>query len=355
MKPTNFFVCLCFGTLIFLTGCVGYNTTLFMTKSNAGLDFDAKPPTMELNISRKEGVVEPTFEGGKTPPVLASFGSKSGGFSKFFFGVDQTFAGGDAAVTMAKLYDDANKVPDGTNSDHIFDSGLPLSKIPEANKPNASWLSKWFLRLPEPGETRPFFFGTDTQLGVKVGWNGVGGAYPDNLKIGFSRKEISVAPVTFTPRETGANGVERANVVRIPSFLATVASDVKVGDQVELSWMQYFATGDSARFLARQYGVRKAMLQRADPSAVALSEAEKAGAKQHALAVDQAGEMVEWATSGGSLDAGKIEILIKDTDLKDRFTDIKSMSPAFFHAKLNSSWSVYVGALWANYPNKPKE
>src|ERR1051326_8096735 len=86
-----------FAPLVLFSGCVGYNTTLFMTKSNAGLDLDAKPPTAEINISRKEGVIAPSFEGGQTPPVMASFSAKSGsgGMRRFFFGVNQSFAGGD--------------------------------------------------------------------------------------------------------------------------------------------------------------------------------------------------------------------------------------------------------------------
>src|SRR5437870_361069 len=89
-----------FAPLALLTGCVGFNTALFMTKSNVGLDLDMKPPTAEINISRKEGVVEPSFEGGHTPPVMASFSTKVGHdkIDSFFLGVNQTFAGGDAAV-----------------------------------------------------------------------------------------------------------------------------------------------------------------------------------------------------------------------------------------------------------------
>ena len=258
--------------LVLSTGCVGYNTAVFMTKSNAGLDFDNKPPTVEINISRKEAVVEPSFEGGKTPPVMASFGSKvgsGGGLSRFIFGVDQTFSGGDAAVTMAKLYD-INEVPTKAEAKQIdFDSGLLLSKPPNANSTSGKGFLGWKKRLfalPEPGEVRPFIFGTDTQLGVKVGWNGVGGPYPDNMKIGFNRKELAIAPVTLSPKEPipGTNTF-RTNVVRIPSFLATVDSNVEVEGGANVSWMQYFATGTSADYLARQPGVRLAMIQRADP------------------------------------------------------------------------------------------
>ena len=242
-------------------GCVGYNQTLFMTKSNAGLDFDAKPPTAEVNISRKEGVIAPTFEGGKTPPVMASFGSKvgtGGGVGRFFFGVDQTFAGGDAAVTMAKLYADPRPA-----EDKAFPSEFTISKLPKGNEGTSGKIRRFLFGLPVPGEVKPLIFGTDTQLGVKVGWTGIGGAYPDTIKVGFNRKEVALAPVTLTPDE--GSQATKAHKVQMPSFLATVESNVEGSNGVKVGWMQYFATGDSANQLARQPGVRAAMLKRADP------------------------------------------------------------------------------------------
>ncbi len=338
---------LCLVPFVF-TGCVGYNTVLFTTKSNAGLDFDTKPPTAEINISRKEGVVEPVFEGGKTPPVMASFSSQigsGGGVGRFFFGVDQTFAGGDAAVTMAKLYDNNERIDETPSNVTRFDSGLPLSKLPDANV-KRGWLGlkKFFFGLPEPGEVRPFFFGTDSQLGVKVAWNGVGGPYPDTIKIGYNRKEMALAPVTLSN-----------NIIRIPSFLATVDTSTQGSNNVGVNWMQYFATGDSASFLARQYGVRQAMLKRADPKAAAESAAEKAGAQQHEKVVNQAAEMVKWATGvDGKLLPANIDTLVHGTELEASKAQIKVMAPADFQKKLNGTWSLFVFKLWANFPNKPE-
>jgi hypothetical protein len=208
--------------------------------------------------------------------------------------------------------------------------------------------------LAEPGEVRPFFFGTDTQLGVKVAWNGVGGPYPDTVKIGFNRKELAIAPVTISDE----------NVVRIPSFLATVDTNVRgsstngtntLRSELGLSWMQYFATGASADYLSRQYGVRKAMLERVDPKASEKSDAQRAGEKQHEKVVQQAAEMVKWATKEGKLDSASIETLVKGTDLAASQEEIKKMAPADFQKKLNASWSVYVDRLWAHFPNKPQE
>lgn len=245
-----------------ITGCVGYNHTLFMTKSNAGLDFDLKPPTAEVAISRKEAVIAPVFEGGKTPPVMASFGSDNGaaaGFSRFFFGVNQTFAGGDAAKAMAQLYAD-DQVP-GTNAATTnYDS-----RIDVRGKPNAStnWFTRTFFGLHSTNDVRPLIFGTDTSLGVKVGWSGVSGQVPDRLHIGYGRKEMAFAPVF------GEQLGDNTNIVRMPSFLATVDATVKVDTNAPLktAYIQYFATGDSATRLAMQPAVRQAMIQRADPAA----------------------------------------------------------------------------------------
>jgi hypothetical protein len=258
------------GGALLLSGCVGYNHTLFMTKSNAGLDIDTTPPTAEINISRKEGVVAPAFEDGQTPPVMASFGSNIGAgasIGRFFFGVDQTFAGGDAAVTMATLYSDPTPKPATAADEAVlktkFDSALKLSKIPNDNI-NSGGLKRFLFGLPEPGETRPFIFGTDTQFGLKLGWNGIGGPYPDTLKIGFNRKEFAYAPVTLT-RDSSGNP-NKPHLVEMPSFLATVDNDAHGGGDASVNWIQYFATGEAANQLARQDTVRAAMLKRADPA-----------------------------------------------------------------------------------------
>ena len=70
--------------LLTLSGCaVGYNSTLFYTQSNIGLDAETKPPTAEISIARREGVIEPGFEGGQTPPVIAGFKATPARFRVF--------------------------------------------------------------------------------------------------------------------------------------------------------------------------------------------------------------------------------------------------------------------------------
>lgn len=250
----------CFAAItMLLVGCAGHNHTLFVTKSNVGLDFDSKPPTLEVSVSRKEAVIAPVFEGGQTPPVLASFrpgAGTEGGFTSFFMGVDQTFAGGDAALAMSKLY---NK-PTATDKTE-YDSAIRLNKLPD--------YANVFQRIPGPGKTRALIFGTDTSFGLKAAWSGVGGQIPDTVRLGFNRKEFAWAPLSSTPTNVNAQGRPNtaAVAIKMPSFLATIESKQTLGTNGgKVEGMQYFATGDSATYLALQQDVRAAMHARLDPN-----------------------------------------------------------------------------------------
>jgi hypothetical protein len=246
--------------LVTIQGCVGYNTTMFMTKSNAGLDFDGKPPTLEISIARKEAVISPSFEGGKTPPVMASFRPSTGtgsGFTSFFLGVGQTFAGGDAAMAMSMLYDK----PTATDI-NAYNSSFGLTEAPAYRNQ--------LRRLAGPGETRPLIFGTDTSLGLKAAWSGVGGAVPDTVKLGFNRKEFAWSALSATPAPGNGNGKDQAIPVnvKLPAFLATIDAKETIGtsNKVHVESLQYFATGDAATYLAMQKDVRAAMHARLDPN-----------------------------------------------------------------------------------------
>jgi hypothetical protein len=242
-----------------LTGCAGYNHTLFMTKSNVGLDFDTKPPTLEVSIARKEAVIAPTFENGQTPPVMASFrphAGSTGAFKNFFLGVDQTFAGGDAAKAMSVLYA-APTASDPTQ----FDSAISLSDLPG--------YTDCFRAIPNGRSTRPIIFGTDTSFGFKAAWSGTGGQVPDTIRLGFNRKEFAWAPITAQPgRQSGKK------IVKMPAFLATIESrqDLNSDGKADVGGLQYFATGEAATRLAMQQDVRKSMHGRLDPNSQAFKQ-----------------------------------------------------------------------------------
>lgn len=239
---------------VFLSGCaVGYNTTLFTTKSNVGLDVDTKPPTAEISIARREGVIAPAFESGKTPPVIASFGTNSNPLSSFLFGVQSTFAGGDAAVALSNGPRGA-QVTDGT-------ADLCLSQKPEAGKFLFSDRS-----LPEPGSVRPFVFGTDTSLGLKVAWSGITAQFPDTIRLGFSRKEMALAPVFGREKDCETDGKYG---VGMPPFIAVLDGSATGGTVANtgVKWLQYFATGRAATNLGNNDGIRQIILGRLEPDA----------------------------------------------------------------------------------------
>lgn len=245
----------------YLQGCViGYDSTLFVTQSNVGLNVGTKPPIFEMSIARREGVIAPGFEGGQTPPVMASFRTDSNPFSRFFLGVKSTFAGGDAAVALSQVSKVSND-----------NSVVCLSEKPKKK----TILGVFDVSIPEKGAVEPFLFGTDTTFGLKVTW-GTSGEFPDSVRLGFNRTEFAWAPVFGTDVTkckipgTKQDGTERDGTyaVWMPPFLAVLDNDVQLGSRAQtgVNWLQYFATGKSATTLASQNEVRKVMMERMDPA-----------------------------------------------------------------------------------------
>ena len=100
-------------------GCKGVGTkrVLFYTRSNVGVDISGVPPTFDVTIARKEGVMEPVFEGGQTLPVIASFRSDVG-FAplRLFTGIAMTFATSEAALVLASYQGQGDKVDEVVKS-----------------------------------------------------------------------------------------------------------------------------------------------------------------------------------------------------------------------------------------------
>ena len=243
-----------------LGGCgFGDEEILFVTKSSVGVDFDAQPPTASIAISRQEGLLEPTFEDGKTLPVLSSFRPENKGIVSG--NVGQTFAVGDAAVAMATLYN---------NPDFVFVPGSGDWNRDVSAKFDSTLKLEGTVTLPrgkkkrDPKEVRPVFFGTRTSLGLSLNWSAMTSAMPDSFQLGYRRKEVALAPVSYV--EKTENGIIQTRV-GTPSLLATidVATDVSNAQDTEVTWLQYFATGRAATALALRRDVRAAMLSRMDP------------------------------------------------------------------------------------------
>ncbi len=261
---------------VFIEGCaIGYNSALFVTKTNVGIDMDTQPPAAEISIARREFVLAPGFEGGQTPPLVASFQSNSGGLKRFMFGVQSVFAGGDAAIGVVRD-PAASAVADGS-------SVLCLSIEPSAA--NATISKK--AAIAKAGEIRPFVFGTDTTFGLKFTWSGVDTAavIPDSVKLGFNRKEFAIAPISGTSTAScNIPGVAPAGsgkyMVSIPSFLALLDNNVDTDNTARysehLNWKQYIATGASATTLSNQSEVRAELANSVKPTTVELTSASTA-------------------------------------------------------------------------------
>lgn len=253
-----------------LQGCVGHDRALFVTKTNVGVDLDTQPPTAQINIARKEAVIEPTFANGETPPVLGSFAMNSRGM---FADVSSTFSGGDAAVTMATLYsDDTVRVTDSEYSTLAtnFDSTIELENAPtggvfRVKKGLLGGEGDTKIELNGPQGTKPFYFATVTSIGLKATWNGATGPAPDSFKLGFNRKEFAWAPVFGEPKPNERN----KHKVKMPSFLATIdsSSGASTMSDTGVAVVQHFATGKAADRMALRKPVRMAMAKRLDPAA----------------------------------------------------------------------------------------
>lgn len=258
MSDAQFLRILIFSILFgFLGGCaIGFDHTLFMTKSNVGLDIDTKSPTAEISVARRELVIAPAFEGGQTPAVHASFSTANR--KLFGFNVSSVFAGGDAAATLSE------KIPYKES-----DSELCLSERPVGRPHLLGLIPLGTYELSKPSEINPFIFGTDTTFGIKVAWSGMTAQFPDSLKIGFNRKELAIAPVSL--REGGGVGKKCAEEnkkfsAEMPAFLATiqVASEFASPASQDANYRQSFSTGVAATKLAQDPYVKQLILSRLD-------------------------------------------------------------------------------------------
>ena len=250
------------GVLIFIStqiqACgIGYNSLLFATKSNVGVDIDTAPPTAEISISRTEGVIEPQFENGKTLPVMAHFSSKVNGLERFMFGVNSAFSTGASAAALSKFYSvKGNKTQDDLNW-----KGLNLSQKPK----RIPWFGDEPEEIPhlEEGLVRPVYFGTHSVFGIKIEWKGTTGQYPSSIKVGYNRSELAWAPISLE-KNTDADSSTYPVKVNAPSLLALLNTDSSWGmfndDSNKLLYTQFFATGEAATELALKEDIRERLI-----------------------------------------------------------------------------------------------
>lgn len=301
-----------------LTGCFGYDRILFVTKTNVGLDVENKPPTAEITIARREIAIAPTFRDtvdkeNKTPPLVAAFGRTGGLFTT---GLKSHFAGGDAAYWLARGYppenveagngdtgngdtgttggETVNSESAGGRADDVEGSGerevnsetndpkdenfssICLDKEPDPRPPLKKF---WHWLTGKPDEnTRAFYFATDTVFGLKVGWDGTGGPYPTNLKLGYNRKELAFPPVFISEKVSEQDKCSIKDEygellkVNVEKPDGTIVEEVKPGYEVTVP--SFFASLDNASGLAD-------LLSTENQSEKSLSEGAAAGAAEN--------------------------------------------------------------------------
>lgn len=209
-----------------LAGCADPNTVVFVTNSSLGINFDSKPPTASIAYDRTEGFIGPRYPNGGTPPAVASI--ETGG-SIFDPRVRQTFATGSAAVKATR----GATAPDGPKE-----------------------------MTGESTQKKLMFFGTETTLGLKVGF-GTSGA-PDSLLFGYRRKEAAVIPLA---EQKQPDGTEVRSVY--PSVFASIDVNTRPADlsTTGLATRQFFATGEAAEALATNETVTAAFRAKANEAA----------------------------------------------------------------------------------------
>jgi hypothetical protein len=308
MKPWSAKLVVC-GLVLLQVGCAALEEhVLFMTKTNVGIDVDSKPPTAEISIARREVVLEPTFEGGQTPAVMASFRSAGTGLMGMFYDISATFAGGDAATTMTRLYNDETAGQDKIESASMCLSAQPKSKnYFSADKD---------LGLGESGEYRPFIFGTDTAFGLKLAWSGMTAQVPDTIRLGYNRKELAWAPIFVSKEECidPQTKTKKPFKADVSSFLATIDHQGRVTslEKTGFDHLQYFATGKAATNLSLRKEVRQAMLRKIDPD---LLVAHKYGADKNSECI------TAWIEADKETNLPKLQSWIERQHLNVRTTD----------------------------------
>lgn len=198
-----------------LAGCIGQNEVVFVTNTNIGINFDSKPPVLNIGYDREEGYIGPVHENGSLPPVIAKLESNLGVISPK---IEQTYATGKAAVN------------------------LTLDPQPARE-------------YPMRGNTRRVAFAmTSAALGLHVGFSADSGI-PDSMHLGYKRKELSLIPLVDNPTgdcHGAADSGQAKDAVCYGSVLAQIKLDNTISDVTNTSvkLQQVFATGVAAENLA---------------------------------------------------------------------------------------------------------
>lgn len=195
--------------------CTDYAT--FVTSTDIGINLDAATEQLNIGYARAElfhGPAYPTE--GAAPSAVGYINSD---LSPFAPNIKQLYATGAAAELVTQYPE------------------------PEKTKETGDTLT---------GQRRPFFFGTGTSFGLRVGF---AGDVPSSVRVGFNREELSIIPMQHAEPLSGEPD-KYASVLASINLETTVASPS--GTSVRPT--QFFATGAAAKNLAKQDYIRSLFL-----------------------------------------------------------------------------------------------
>jgi hypothetical protein len=197
---------------VLLGACTDYAT--FVTSTDVGINADATTETLNIGYVRTESFLGPGYpEQGGTPSAVGYISSNLSAFSPQ---IKQLYATGTAAELVTQ------------------------QTQPSTTPATTDTLA---------GQRRTFFFGTGTNFGLKVGFNG---SAPSSMKLGFNREEVSVIPMQ-----------QAAPTSNTPDKYASVLASINMSETTGTSLSgtgvaptQFFATGAAARNLATRDDIR---------------------------------------------------------------------------------------------------
>jgi hypothetical protein len=205
-------------TLILSPACTDYAT--FVTATNIGISADTTTQDVNIGYTRAELFHGPGYPTEGAAP--SAVGYISSDLSPFSPNIKQLYATGTAAELVTQY------------------------QPPEVTKETSDTLK---------GQRRPFFFGTGTNFGLKVGF---AGDVPSSVRVGFNREELSIIPMQRADPLSG-------EADKYASVLASINMSNTIGSSSGTSVRptQFFATGAAARNLAKRGEIRGLFIQQA--------------------------------------------------------------------------------------------
>jgi hypothetical protein len=252
-----------------LAGCATVDNATFVTKTSISVvDADAAPASASIGFDRIEAYVGPRLADGSVYPVVAAVQSTGSGMGR---AVQQSFAGGDAALLVIRDSGDKKPPPKPADGSSSSSSGGGDSAGTKGGADPTS---------PLCGDARrpPLVFGTTTNVGLKLGFAD-GTLIPSSFNFGYRRKEAAIVPVTEHCKPSVLSYAQNEATV-------TASADGATRSRAGLGVTQYFATGKAADKLAVDPDVQLGFKERAEAALGAVAAFEARERMQGRLTVD---------------------------------------------------------------------